>query len=1581
MALSSRITASGRKKATPLVGKMFKENISSLIKDSWLQLIKNLTAVVDTDHIDSTITDIQKELNAAQLGEMPEVIGQDYPGHNSFATTVNGMVTNLSSSLTTGKLSQRLKMVKSPNLGMWRFVLGGDRETVFGQENCPGGKIMSKTANPFKPILNLFRKAGIDVNLGKDVKEAFSKDIANFKFPQAVPDGNWPTSLLISAPNDSSRELLDTGIVSIKMDIDVKMDDFSMSVFPKLIIDVDTSLYKEMVVGVEDTKEAPNLFYVYTYIAHAAANSHISGRANKRHGWKGTPITDLRQVSNLLRKTSQELGVAKPRVNKAGYCISPEGLPTFVPVVDRCLEYVDDVSKNTKLDEDGNYTFQNSMMEWANTVILVDWFNDYILYTDATGKIQFYPMLGARALDTASEWIFLDQPVNSRKTVMNQVTDSLSFVSRHIEESDIKSFINKETSDYFGSSLPGVQSAWGKIVANKVDRTRFIRSAFRKDTVVSIKHLLGIDLDELDMPEQERAPIKAYANVVAAYFRAIYKKIDKLDLPVLASFSVLRYLGWAATNYADEEKLNSSKAENLKQITDMLHNAVAPAELDFPNIDTSNSGLTGVMPHQVNALMATKGVKTPRAAYPVATGGGKGVISFLEILQQMEDGFCKRPLIITKPRLVKENISEINRLSKGKINIVPIRTRNIRHLKRKAGLNTAKLFLDWAKKMPPNTIFIAAYSDFGTRATLFPDMQVPGRALWYDVNLSQMVHIVRLLGVDSVFGDESHLIKNFDSNRSRCSYSVFAGAEMQRLASGSMTPNTPIDYLGQYFALNPVLFGNKQEEFEESYGIRAGLIKNDEDARNLNARLSEGVRMFKADEEDWAYVLPVFKDTIVNFTLTPLQEEFYNILMKEALLEMQSLENKAKNKPSKSVTKTSDEDEDDEDDEDEDEDDDGRFIAKATAALATVEQFLIAPDENKEYTAWIKNPSGKDLISPAVFAMDAEAEKHFNNIPKELHAENKIMMSGWNKVASAHYFRHSKFRETMLHYTSGDEEVIRLFKTEPGLLMLAADEGSLREGENLQMCSKIFRSQPVWTPGDYKQFAARMYRPDPRGKYANREEVNHIWFIAQGANSRPTISSVKLTVMISKAISNARIQYEHDSDWRRTSVDFDNLKKLRMSLSLLFDTKISDVQPYLNKWSIFNNWVGQRVKASKLRAAENLERIHDIDLIDKVTGKIKDILMFMRLVMRPVVSTHDLPGSRREYVPWEMNAIPPDLYGLGDIAILGGQKVTIGTPVVTEFGAALVSKNASDRSITVTLASGKDVTLRRLAVGIPSTIDGKKRLLQIVSDKNAWRATYASPKVKPTAIPKVLSGKMPNKVTRVDPDYEEDDTVTLKSGETPEAEIFTALINGWPFLAIEEQETVPALYKQPGWKHITPYVAYTFASWTQASKFLDILVKKYSMRQSKFDALLSELDTLKNGRSMKLQYRVKETEVRSFFMAQHKKLAIAKDGRNVVDPYWVAIGDTVYLAFDVSAHAPEVIMWLNRAVSKVVGMKKATPSKSGYAVFPFTKIGEATTAIKMAAKVLNFDVDQLAEELEELKEDVKQFSRIKTVPR
>jgi hypothetical protein len=158
-----------------------------------------------------------------------------------------------------------------------------------------------------------------------------------------------------------------------------------------------------------------------------------------------------------------------------------------------------------------------------------------------------------------------------------------------------------------------------------------------------------------------------------------------------------------------------------------------------------------------------------------------------------------------------------------------------------------------------------------------------------------------------------------------------------------------------------------------------------------------------------------------------------------------------------------------------------------------------------------------------------------------------------------------------------------------------------------------------------------------------------------------------------------------------------------------------------------------------------------------------------------------------------------------------------------------------------------------------------------------------------------------------------------------------------------------------------------------------MLADKFFINQEKFNKLVSEMETMRSGRAMRLISRVKDTEVRSFFLAQHRMKGKSKSGKYVMDPYWIAFEDVVYLAFDKATHNTAVLSWLKRAAAKVAGIKPAQPN-NGYYVCQFKSMQEASEGVRQAAKFLNFDVDALNEELRQLKDDVQQFNTRKQRP-
>ena len=236
---------------------------------------------------------------------------------------------------------------------------------------------------------------------------------------------------------------------------------------------------------------------------------------------------------------------------------------------------------------------------------------------------------------------------------------------------------------------------------------------------------------------------------------------------------------------------------------------------------------------------------------------------------------------------------------------------------------------------------------------------MPDRMLGVDIGLTQYLHIIRMLNFEVVEADESHLIKNKDSQRSEYTYSAMSYANSKTLASGTFLTNTVLDAVGQGFSINPMIFGTNVEAFKARFNLSSGIIKDDDTAAAISNRMDAFVQKSVSYKEDWSFVLPDLRDEIIYSVLTPKQTTFYNILLQQAQLEMQE------RLKGKSVEDKGSEDAEDEEFEDEDE----RIMRAAELSLAKAEMFLVAPDSNADYVGWAERPTGNDLISPNILAM------------------------------------------------------------------------------------------------------------------------------------------------------------------------------------------------------------------------------------------------------------------------------------------------------------------------------------------------------------------------------------------------------------------------------------------------------------------------------------------------------------------------------------------------------------------------------------------------------------------------------------
>lgn len=140
--------------------------------------------------------------------------------------------------------------------------------------------------------------------------------------------------------------------------------------------------------------------------------------------------------------------------------------------------------------------------------------------------------------------------------------------------------------------------------------------------------------------------------------------------------------------------------------------------------------------------------------------------------------------------------------------------------------------------------------------------------------------------------------------------------------------------------------------------------------------------------------------------------------------------------------------------------------------------------------------------------------------------------------------------------------------------ILVANEQAITEGHNLQIGSRIIRVEAPWSPGDYEQATARIFRPDVAaanldedGKPGDmaREVIFTDWLMCDG-----TIEIAKIARLAHKMVDNTKFE-EKDNPRYRPLDDYGEPMP-RMNMDLLRENQFfDDFRPYFSAKATLNS--------------------------------------------------------------------------------------------------------------------------------------------------------------------------------------------------------------------------------------------------------------------------------------------------------------------------------------------------------------------------------------------------------------------------
>ena len=524
------------------------------------------------------------------------------------------------------------------------------------------------------------------------------------------------------------------------LNVEVEKSDFEVEV--TLSLQYEIYIPKSTAARLTDTEDKSTIpFLLREFMMRAAS---FSRQKSAIRNWKAHPSTDIRKTSDRLVAIQSSHGKARPRTSKDGFCIGDQGLPFYIPVVDHSKAFMKEISQ-AEVTSNGYYDFETNTQRWASKIIMVDWFNDVLLYTLSDGSLRSHQMLGYRALDKSSEYLLLNTPISDPmfETVLKSLSSAMGIVS--VEEA-----LEKWTWPDKPQTLPSFASVFA-ISSMPLHPSMSMNNKDQEDdntTHPKLKHLLGIDLDEFP----ETSNHLNYYKAASCYLRAFNSKRKELTISPFVLLHGIEYMIKRATS------LTSGEMDSLREVQALERAKLAPQpimdRIEVPHLDIGGT-LKGFLPHQ-GITISNLESDVDMAAIDSAAGGGKSLMILVDILRKKMKNPKRKALIATKPGLVRTMVEEINTFSKGEINAVSLRSANIQWMKDKLDINTSVEFLKMIASMPPNTVFICGYTDFTAKSKYFEDLEVPGIVFGMDLSLPQFLHLIRLANFDIMSCDESH---------------------------------------------------------------------------------------------------------------------------------------------------------------------------------------------------------------------------------------------------------------------------------------------------------------------------------------------------------------------------------------------------------------------------------------------------------------------------------------------------------------------------------------------------------------------------------------------------------------------------------------------------------------------------------------------------------------------------------------------------------------------------------------------------------------------------------------------------------
>lgn len=1234
-------------------------------------------------------------------------------------------------------------------------------------------------------------------------------------------------------------------------------------------------------------------------------------------------VEAVRPMSSIRNENKARPNASK--VNKDGLMISPDGYIYYIPTVDNVDLYEQAFHEFAERDG-GVFTLADLRSSEkptkklpANKLIYTDWENHKVAYSNSDGLVNILNLDGFQPVTSTQARNLLDLPIlkASSRTRIKHIASTLTYTLRNrVPPRNITEMTPEERQGlvalnvtsgqvanyYVAGDVPGYLSVITKSVGMLGEMfaaaPNSVPAMYRQyaetfgDTLQDVKFHNLFDF----------APLKWIGDGISAAFRAVSPSLvlaehaDQHDLDAVVNFIEARYplsgmeeLGTliALVKYGKNyPKIVQYDLERRSQYI----NAVEPGYDWQPQPLPYVADNRALMPHQARIDGVLTLNKPDWTILDVDAGGGKTGIGLRYIVTLLAGMNVKRPCIACPSFLVKNYIEENVYFYDGRINMIVISTDTLNTY----GEDGLRRMIESA---PTNTILL---TDFG-----FLSNHHRNRDVFYgsgEVTINLNAEFLTSLGIDYMIVDESHGLRNEESNKSQAARKLALTMDKKAIATGTFINNQISDIAGQFALFDPSVFGNRQDFNDEFAEVIVGgkVVKwRDNAETEIRQRIAVQSCLISARRKEWGAMLPHLIESII-----PIKKEDLNpdwIAAYQAILEETIEEIKA----NKSLAKQLQDDNVDEMD----------LAGALNPYLARLEMFMTAPGSDPLGAKILK---GDAAIGPKVKVVAQIVREHVEDPESK---DGKILIiTNYHASADALYNNlpaNLKSKFIRYHAENKDRDISK-FKRDPNIIGMIGVEDSLGTGHNFQFCSRIVRIETKWNPGDLEQANARIWRPDPKNLGSEERTVFIDWVVVD-----QTIDVCKFARLISKVISKVKFDEAYNSRYD----DLEALPIIKMNLDTIRTLNSIDkhLAAYNDEYATYKNIYNKEMREFRAKhkdtfkfkpianSGEPLEggaTMRHVTYVPEMQLPNTDKLGVVRY--SDYVDAH--AGENQGIVDFDTTGkYVHTEFGDGKIIGMSGSTLKVklkdGTIVksLQKLKTFIIPDKAtyqSDDSIRENMASMIGVPLKKLK---------KKKVEEVPQEVEA-------PKVKTLkrlkkAEPEEVLEEKPTKTKKVEkPEPAPLRVLKKKAAPKPEpepekhdtsleffVEVAYDQVTVGTYKDEAEEEGVEEALLAAGFKDTGEYSFAIIKTRRQLANFIEALESRYKVQAACGERLHDLLDYFNKGPKNAFNARsaLKSLDITNFWRMKRNKA-----GANEVRPYAVVLNHELHIAFALSSNQP-----------------------------------------------------------------------------